>query len=331
MVLFLTLLASAALSEQAYYINSSDNGGRLARIGDAVYCLGAAKPLGMAVTVYRVTGEDFQPVVKRGGIQKIYAYQGKLLLMRDYKSLIDMFAKGEAGKTILEIFDTKSGKLQKLNISLPEDATAYSLSVVDDVIYSRIYDENGQKFFWMYYGPDEAYVLPLKPDEFCHVLPSCILLKTEKRKIIKEKYKLTVLDFEAIERLEVTLSCTDPYELVLADNDLYYLSGESVRRRKTAENTDELLMHTAGTPNSFSIRGDKIWLFYTKNDLYRAELYDMTTGDLLQSVSLTVPPVDMLVNDEVLYAYYLYGENPQIERVDLTTNTHCVYTLDAKK
>lgn len=332
--LFLTLITSVGLSEEYhrnYFVNSHHNNGKLVQIDNTVYCLGASRSLGLDVTVYKVTDEKLEPVIKRGQIQKIYAYQGKLLLIRDCKNFFEMFTKGEAGKTVLEIFDTETKELRELNIPLPESATAYSLFVVNDIFYSQVWDENGQKYLWCYANPDTTFSLPLTQEESCCVLPSCLLLKAEKS-LIGQKYYLSILDYESTERAEIekALPCTNPNEIILEGSKIFYLSDKGIHCWDLAKHTDTLIMHTSGSPNSFSINSDQIWLFSANYDLYQAELYLLDTGALLQSVTLTVSPIYKLISNHKLYVCYPYGDNPQIEWVDLNTNAHYVYSLNAK-
>ena len=340
LAVLLCIMISAACAEpvsgeSGAYVNSwRPSLQRLAFVQGKLYCLTQEKVLwidyGVLVTISKTSTER---VMKKAGLQQIKSYQGNLLLISRGKNLGEMLAKNTGGTEIWEVFDPSTGKTSDLlRYHIDTDPKRY-FSGSDKIFYTT-HDET---FGSLYRKDDQGDVLLNRQTEKMGLdYPSYKALcygQMEYYDLWTRSYRwqptqVRVFDYASETVLETndTISPTNSsifLEIVLKGRRMYYLSAQGLNVWDFESDTDtNVLPFDSEKYTRFSLSENTVALYGTGRIV---DFYDLSTGELTKTVSLSVRPNDVFLTEQEMYVYDRYSS--QMEYLNFETNEHAVLII----
>ena len=318
--------AEPVSGESGAYVNSwRPYEQRLAFVQGKLYCLTAEKFLwidyGVLVSVSNTSTER---VMKKAGLQQIKSYQGNLLLISREKTLEEMLVKNTGGTEIWEVFDPSTGKTTDL------------LRYHTDTDPKRYFTGSGKIF---YTTQDETVGSLYRKDDQGDEL---LCTQTEKMGLDYPSYKslcyslsnrwrntqVRVFDYvsETVLETDDTVMPTNSsifLQIVLKGHRMYYLSAQGLNVWDFDNDTDTIVLPFEDEQYTrFSLSENTVALF---GNGWNMDFYDLTTGELTKTVTMTVYPYEVYLTDQEMYVFDRYSA--QMEYIHFGTDEHAVFTI----
>ena len=113
-------------------------------------------------------------------------------------------------------------------------------------------------------------------------------------------------------------------QIVLKGNLMYYLSAQGINIWDFDSDTDtNILPLNDEQYTQFSLSENTAALFGKE---WNVDFYDLSTGELIKTILLTVDPVEVYLTDQDMYVYDQYSS--QMEYINFGTDEHAVFTIN---
>ena len=304
-----------------------------------IYCL--AEPhysLFDLSTIYRITSGQSEDIYCAVGIEEIYAHTDGIVLVRKLETMESFLARMLSGRIpqdmSVELWDTDTlSSVEWLRYST-DSQTMLDVFTVDGSLFTWEIGDEGSCLLEKYEAPYVSRTMlqcSSKPVQY----PSFSLATLTPTFLKKNKVYVSIYDTIQNQQYEALNAISLPYsydiqgalQAVLQDDDLFYLSKDSLCKYSFAENTNKAILSydiAAASYRSFTLTC-KYAICYSGS--YEIHVYDLENGQCIKKLSSSVATVEHLYYDNVLYLYNPFDPNV-VEMIDFDRFVQTRYELN---
>lgn len=304
-----------------------------------IYCL--ANPHNSVFTlstIYRITSGQSENICCAVGIEEIYAHTDGIVLVRKLETmesiLAHMLSSNIPQDMSVELWDTDTlSSVEWLRYST-DSQTMLDVFTVDGNLFTWEIGNEGSYLLEKYEAPYVSLTMlqrSSKPVQY----PSFSLTALTPTFLKKNKAYVSIYDIVQNQQYEALNAISLPYsydtqgalQAVLQDDDLFYLSKDSLCKYSFAENTNKVILSydiAAASYHSFTLTC-KYAICYSGD--YKIHVYDLETGQCIKKLSSSVATINHLYYDDVLYLYSPYDPNA-VEMIDFDRFVQTRYELN---
>ena len=294
-----------------------------------LYCFSREQFLWMDFgRLFSVSQSNIREVASMPGLEKIEAYQGKILLSCREKNVGELLANAP-GTESLHLFDPATEKISPL---MKYDVAASGPYFTgNDQLYHGAFDGSSLSFYRL---DEEGDVFLFQQDgRMISPYPTFLLLSIQEwtRAFRWPRTEVMVYDFASGKILEseqkILPSNADVHlQGVLSGGKLYYLSSKGISVLDFRGGGDSVLLYLSEQKyERFSLSESKAVLYYQEAQSWHAAIYDLYAGSCVWTVALAFNPLEVHVTDKEMYVYNHYAA--LMEYIDLTTGEQTVFPI----
>ena len=329
--MLMSSLGKAKATEPFPFLNSwSQRKNHLVCIGNRVFCSAPhAQAFGLT-NLYMIKDSEICVFAKRKRIESIEVFDDHTLLVhRIQKSILEDLAKAP-GKETVEFLD--------LDQMTDEAYLSFERNDVDQLftIFGEIYflkhEEDKHRLYQL--ENCDMQSIAFQSDQRGQLYSSLYLLE-DVPGFFSYQHKLRIYDFQfKEEKITDYLNLYDQYgflepQAILYGHILYYLSDHGIRAWNFDQQSDAELLHFQNDQyERFSLYDHYAILYKTGNESNRADIYDLPTKELLNSVPLRETPMEACGFNHSLYIFSPYFNfNPVLEYINWDTGDTYSFTI----